>query len=71
MTMTQEERRALFHQKAEVGERQNKACREDCDWLKKRYHAREITFGEALSLAWIAGREYGKDHAEELKIFDK
>ena len=68
--MTQEERRAAFHQKAEIGNKLNNACLAVEDNLIKRIEKKTLTIREAITLAWAEGCDYGKEHAEELKIFD-
>ena len=67
----QEKRRAAFQKKAEVGYKRNEVSLSDCHDIAKRYQNKELMFGEALGLAWAAGCTYGKEHAEELKVFDK
>ena len=68
--MTQEERRELFHRKAEIGNRRNNAAIEAEKKLMSRYQKEGFTVREIITLAWAAGCRYGKEHAEELKIFD-
>ena len=68
--MTQEERRALFQKKAEAGNRRNNTAIADCKTIERRFNQHQLTINEALSLAWAAGCGYGKEHAEELKVFD-
>lgn len=69
--MTQEERRALFHKKAEIGNRRNNACIAEESYLIKRFKSGDISINDAICLAWDSGCKYGKEHAEELKIFDQ
>ena len=66
----QEKRRAAFQKKAEVGYKRNEVSLSDCHDIAKRYQNKELMFGEALGLAWADGCNYGKEHAEELKVFD-
>ena len=68
--MTQEERRALFHKKAEIGNRRNNAALKVEEKLFLQYWKTDLTVREVITLAWAAGCDYGKEHAEELKIFD-
>ena len=68
--LTQEERRALFHKKAEVGRRKN-----DTAWKLVKLYVNSVRSGkysleDALVLMFAEGCDYGKEHAEELKIFD-
>ena len=67
--MTQEERRAAFHQKAEIGNKRNNACLDIEKSLLKRI-GKDLSVHEAITLAWAAGCDYGKEHAEELMLFD-
>lgn len=69
--MTQEERREQFYKKALVGNRRNNAALSDCNAAEWKYNQHQLTLNEAFIYAWECGCEYGKDHAEELKIFDK
>ena len=69
--MTQEERRALFHKRVEIGKRRNDACMKECKEIDEDLNmidGMDIITG--LQLAWAQGCRYGKEHAEELKIFD-
>ena len=68
--MTQEERRALFHKKAEAGNHRNSACLNDAARIALRYRDGDMGISDAIELAWAAGCDYGKEHAEELKVFD-
>jgi hypothetical protein len=68
--MTQEERREAFRQKAEVGNRRNNASLATEDNLYKRYSKGELSIRDVITLAWSDGCKYGKEHAEELKVFD-
>ena len=69
--MTEQEiRRAAFRKKAEIGKSRNDTLQADCVAFAEKLQKREITLAEALGCCWIAGCEYGKDHAEELKVFD-
>ena len=68
--MTQEERRALFHKKAEIGNLRNSTNLNDTHRIALRFRDKDITLSDALSLAWVAGCEFGREHSEELKIFD-
>ena len=69
--MTQEERRALFERKAVIGGMRNAKAATECAEISRMYLKGGCTLAEAITFAWASGCEYGKDHAEELKIFDK
>ena len=70
--MTQEERRAKFERKAEIGKRRNDACNKCVDELFSRWwYKEEMNLDTLVHLAWAEGCNYGKEHAEELKVFDK
>ena len=68
---SKEERRTAFHKKAEIGNRRNNACLECEKRLLQKVKSGKTTVWEAITLAWIEGEEYGREHAEELKIFQK
>lgn len=70
-TMTQEERRALFHKKAEAGRMRNDACNEALRELYVSVKFEGMDVYTALGFAWAKGCDYGKEHHEELKVFDK
>ena len=69
--MERDDRRKAFQKKAEVGYWRNEICLSNCMELQRRYEKGEITLSETLTLAWGVGCEYGKDHAEQLKVFDR
>lgn len=60
-------RRETFHNKAAIGNRRNNACIAVEKDLLKRIE-KGLTAHEAITLAWSAGCDYGKEHAEELKL---
>lgn len=66
----QEQRRAAFHNKAEIGNKRNNACLAIENQLLKQVLKKDLTIHEAITLAWADGCNYGKEHAEELKVFD-
>ena len=66
--VSREERRKEFEKRTAIGKERNEACRQWIAELSGRLNAEEILTYEALSLAWAAGCEYGKEHAEELKL---
>lgn len=70
-TLSKKERRELFGKKARIGNEKNNAALECEKNLLRQLNCFEITYSEAISLAWMEGMEYGKKHADELKIFDK
>ena len=60
-----------FKAKAEAGRRRNDQCNEDVASLIDRLDKEGILISDALWFAWAKGCAYGKEHAEELKVFDK
>ena len=69
--LTKEERQAAFHSKAEIGNRRNNACLNCEKRLLQKVKSGKMTIHEAITLAWIDGEEYGREHAEELKILQQ
>lgn len=69
--MTHQERRALFMRKAAIGKERAMCCNETVRDLEERCLNGKISLSDALTLAFADGCDYGKEHAEDLKIFDQ
>lgn len=66
--MTQEERRAAFERRAEIGRAMKEQCDADgCD-IAERLQDRKIIIGDAIILAWMCGADYGANHPELLEL---
>lgn len=69
--MTNEEKYEFLYQKVKVGKEKNDACFDCVEDLLKQIDVCEIGIDDAIAFAWAEGCLYGKEHSEDLKVFDK